>query len=662
MKIILLFLYLTIAVIASSERKLIIGSFLSQQEADRALEKFEAQLDSEFYVIQDQYGFNIVARASGRSYIVTLEPFENYKAAKEVKELLPPLYADAFINKYTPPTTSISENTAAAVQSIPTDQITEHNKEQTATEPTPKRPSTQTASAHMETPQQSVEPDPITPIVQPSSSPQPTTAVKPPPTPEPIVSNTVVQQPSNSTTTQPIMHDTVKQPSAPSIQESASTESQPLSLASTKGNSLFIYALLAAVILLLLLIKFYRDNQLLKEKLQASDTLYNNCCDEKNHLEETLTSKDAFLENLTLSLKKPIDSILSSTRALIEISTNRKEHELLDNITASSSKLDEVINNIIDITNLRSNALDLERVEFNINTILETVATSANQMAQEKGVEITFDVDTKMPIKFMGDPLRINQILTNILNQSLNNTQRGEVIISVKPISVTEQSANLEFTFRDTGVGFRQEEIDSVFNDFADEHVYNIDSNIKIGLIMSKQLINTMGGDIKLKSSYGHGSSFVFNLVLDLPEKIEQRKYRLPYKEIMKYSALIVDNNVLAARVLRQQLEYFHLKVKPSFSWEHAAKIIHDEFHHVDFLILNSNVLGETSIEELSDIADKQGLQIVFVVHDMRDIHYQIMEKFKHAHFLHKPFTQKKLLELLTTIHEINLEKESYES
>ncbi len=646
------FLFLTfIALYASSERKIIIGSFPSQNDADKALEKFESQLDAEFYVIQDQYGFNIVARPSGRSFIIALEPFESYQAAKEVKEFLPPTYADAFINKYTPP-----------LEPQPSEQI--ETKDIITSVPVQKpvrTPSPKPVLATVEVPQAQNKPATVPEHAVVPKKPLQETASQNSAPVTPIEPQDTIPAPSTkSNPTAAVASDATEIPSVivQEVQAETTTAQEP----SNSTNTLFIVALLAAIVLLLALIKLYRDNQLLKEKLHASDTLYNGCCDEKNHLEETLTSKDAFLENLTLSLKKPIDTILSAAHTLSDISTNRKEHELLDNITASSSKLDEVINNIIDITNLRSNALDLEHVEFNINTILETVASSANQMALEKGVEITFDIDTKMPIKYMGDPLRINQILTNILNQSLNNTQRGEIIISLKPRSVTQKSIDLEFTFRDTGIGFRQEEIDSVFNDFADEHVYNIDSNIKIGLIMSKQLINTMGGDIKLKSSYGHGSSFVFNLVLDLPEKIEQRKYRLPYKEIMKYSALIVDNNVLAARVLRQQLEYFHLKVKPSFSWEHAAKIIHDEFHHVDFLILNSNVLGETSIEELSDIAEKQGLQIVFVVHDMRDIHYQIMEKFKHAHFLHKPFTQKKLLDLLITIHEINLEKESYES
>ncbi len=651
--IILLFLTL-ISLYASSERKIIIGSFPSQNEADKALEKFESQLDAEFYVIQDQYGFNIVARPSGRSFIIALEPFENYRVAKEVKAFLPPTYADAFINKYIPPSKpkvrefiAPKENIIEPIpmqDAVPT--MSERLASAALTAPQPKEINATDTPVDVTTPKEAVTTSPLQPQTLPPVTP---------------VHTDNTSAPTSNTAETTVATNAIEEPSAtvPSLQEEADATVQKPSESS--NNLPLIAAVLAAIALLIALIKLYRDNQLLREKLHASDTLYNGCCDEKNHLEETLTSKDAFLENLTLSLKKPIDTILSATLSLSEISTNRKEHELLDNITASSSKLDEVINNIIDITNLRSNALDLEHVEFNINTVLETVASSANQMALEKGIEITFDVDTKMPIKYMGDPLRINQILTNILNQSLNNTQRGEIIISLKPRSVTESSIDLEFTFRDTGIGFRQEEIDSVFNDFADEHVYNIDSNIKIGLIMSKQLINTMGGEIKLKSSYGHGSSFVFNLVLDLPKQVEQRKYRLPYKEIMKYSALIVDNNVLAARVLRQQLEYFHLKVKPSFSWEHAAKIIHDEFHHVDFLILNSNVLGETSIEELSDIAEKQGLQIVFVVHDMRDIHYQIMEKFKHAHFLHKPFTQKKLLDLLITIHEINLEKESYE-
>ncbi len=624
MKTIFLLFLITISLFASSERKIIIGSFPSQLAADKALKKFQSKLDSEFLATQDQYHFNIVARVSGNSYIIALEPFESYQEAKKIKNLLPDTYADAFINKYIPPKTEPEEVVIIEAEEAIAQEVIIQDYE--------------------------------TPLaIEEHITPKQTDSTAPPV--EKIIQEKVIQEsiPPQSVETVNASLPAVAKP----LEEPLKEESIELIPSQDSNSSMLLSILIAgASLLFLLLIKFFRDNLLLKEKFKSSESLYYNCFDEKNNLEETLKSKDAFLENLTHSLKKPIDSILHSTHSLSSITTNRKEHELLDSIATSSSKLDEIINNIIDITNLRSNSLNLERIEFNINNILETVATSVNQTAQEKNIEITFDVDTKIPIKFMGDPLRINQILTNILNQSLNNTQRGEVIISLKALECSDTSVNLEFTFRDTGTGFKQEDIDSVFKDFVDEHVYNIDSNIKIGLIMSKQLINTMGGDINLKSSYGHGSSFVFNIVLDLPEKVELRKYRLPYKEIMKYSVLIVDNNVLAARVLRQQLEYFHLKVKPSFSWEHAAKIIHDEFHHIDFLILNSNILGETSIEELSDIAEKQDLQIAFVVHDMRDIHYQIMEKFKHAHFLHKPFTQKKLLDLLVKIHEINLEKE----
>ncbi len=624
MKTIFLLLLIIISLFASSERKVIIGSFPSQLEADKALKKFQSKLDSEFLATQDQYYFNIVARASGNSYIIALEPFESYQDAKKIKNLLPDAYADAFINKYIPQKTKPEEIViieeeviVQAQETVPQDYEAPVAVEENITL---KQTNTTTT--------------PVEQFIQ-----------------EKLKQELVPQ--SAETINAPL--PAITKPLEQSLKKEST---EPIPSQDSNSSMLLLGLIAGASLLLLLLAKFFRDNRLLREKLKSSESLYYDCFDEKNNLEETLKSKDTFLENLTHSLKKHIDSILHSTHSLSGISTNRKECELLDSITASSSKLNEIINNIIDITNLRSNSLNLEHIEFNINNVLETVAASVNQIAQEKSIEITFDVDTKIPIKFIGDPLRINQILTNILNQSLNNTQKGEVVISLKALTCSETSIDLEFTFRDTGTGFKQEDIDSVFKDFADEHVYNIDSNIKIGLIMSKQLINTMGGEIKLKSSYGHGSSFIFNIVLDLPEKVELRKYRLPYKEIMKYSALIVDNNVLAARVLRQQLEYFHLKVKPSFSWEHAIKIIHDEFHHIDFLILNSNILGETSIEELSDIAEKQGLQIAFVVHDMRDIHYQIMEKFKYAHFLHKPFTQKKLLDLLVKIHELNLEKE----
>ncbi|MEA2110704.1 MAG: ATP-binding protein [Campylobacterota bacterium] len=628
MKIVLLLFITIYTLFASPERKIILGSAIDVPSAKKAFERFHSRIDDNFLGLQQQYGFNIVARSSGDSYIIVLEPFRNYKEAKAVKKQLPNAYDDAFINKY-----SVSKGLIiVATTKIETPKIIETTTSKEAPELTTEVNTTAIEKTTMEN--SVVLPQQTLPELAPN-----------------------IEEERNIS--ESISIEDVKQ----KVKKSVTPIEIKATQTHSKGGNALIYITIALALILIPLIaitlKLYQDIKKLKTALLNTEEDFHSCFHDKEDLLATLESKDSFLDNLTFSLKNSIDSILSSLYILDNAKLNRKEYESYENIIASISKINEVINNIIDITKLQSNSLELENIKFNLNNILETTANSIHKQAQEKRIEITFDIDTLLPIRFMGDPLRMNQILTNILNHSILNTQEGEIVISVKEKKRTTDTIELQFTIKDTGVGYKKDEARALFENLSETSGYSVDSNVKIGLVMSKHLINKMGGDIELKSSYGHGSSFIFNVILELPKKMEQRKYRLPYKKIMEYSTIIIDNNVLAARVLRQQLEYFHLKVKPSFSWEHAVKLIEDEFSQIDFIIINSTILGEASIEELSSTAEKRGLQIVFIVHDMRDINYQVIEKFKFSHFLHKPYTQKKLFDLLVKIHENNLKAQS---
>jgi signal transduction histidine kinase len=606
---------------ASPERKIIIGSYFSEKETLKAFEAFQANLHSDFLTLQKEHQFNITARTSGHAYIIALEPFNSYEEAKNIKALLPQAFSNAFINKYVVP----ENESILAIQQAEAAEVIQSSE--------PLIPE--------------VQEQPLEKEVEPIAAADSNETESIPDIAAVIEENITAEAPK------PVSQELVSSPS-PAQQ----AEAVPQQLHNNADLLSYVLSIIAVIFLLALMLQ-YRKNRHLQRLLEKSVSSCNAFIEEKNAFEQTLTSKDTFLENLTNSLKTPVDSIINASHALSHIPLERKEHDLLDAIILSSSKLNAIINNILDITKLRSDHLELEHVEFNLNQILETIAATVHKKAQEHNTELTFDIDTKLPVKFIGDPLRINQLMTNILNRSISNAEKGEVVIAIKELRRTPNEITLEFVFRDSGVGYKQEEIDTFFNDFADANVYDLDSNTKIGLVMSKQLINKMGGDIVLKSSYGHGSSFIFNITLELPKKLEQRKYRLPYKKIMDYSVLIIDNNVLAARVLRQQLEYFHLKVKPSFSWEHALKMLHNEFQHVDLLILNTTILAETSIEELAQVAEMKAFQIAFIVHDMRDINYQTIERFKSAHYLHKPYTQKKLIDLLVRVYESKLEDNS---
>ncbi len=626
MKIHVLLFILTLSLFASSERKIIIGSFSNTILAKKAFTQFQSKLDNDFSDLQTEYGFNVLVRASGRSYIIVLEPFRNYKEATTIKGKLPEAYADAFINKYTVPEPSsvISILKAKELEVIETIIV----KEVAVTEP-----------IEVNITQNNVSLEKNVTIEMNST----------------VEENTTVDElPSVAEVEEPTLVITK------SIEKYESSKTTPIKEPLPQESTLsYIEIILSLIVLIFVgfVFKLYKNNKILKKKVLEVELMLDESLRENEDLINTLKSKDIFLENLSANLKVALDSILNATDLLVDVDFNRREHESFEKIKASALKVNEVINNIIDISKLRSNRLELESIHFNLNNVLETAINSVHSISQEKRVEITFDIDTNLPIEFIGDPLRMNQIMSSLLHQSIDNTHEGELTISIKEATKFDNFMKLDFTIKDTGIGYKQDDLDKIFQDFTYNGSSSTDSGTKVGLVMSKHLINKMGGDIELQSDYGNGSKFIFNIDLELPQDIELRKYRLPYKNIMNYSTVIIDNNIMATSILRKQLEYFQLKVQPSFSWEHANKIINNEFNTFDFLIINSTILGEISIDELSASLKDKVIQVVFIVHDMRDINYQIIDKFKYTHFLHKPYTQKKLFDLLVKIHESNLKR-----
>ncbi len=611
MRTLFVLLWLSLSLSASTERKIIVASFPTEMEAQKALTNFQLKLSSQFLALKKRYQFTIVARSSGRSYIIALEPFNSYKEAKDVKSTLPTDYNDAFINRYTAPESS------TIIKIIETDNNFKA--------PIVKRESIETA-----------------PLKIPFEKRE-------------KIDNSVDKKLSKKIASIIQKMETDKTPLNREVTPTAHTLTEKSSM-----PSYLLPAILSAIIVLLLalLFRLYRNQQRLKQESRSSKSTYYTCLNTKNTLNETLKSKDSFLENLTHHLKKLIETLSDSTDSLHDATRPHDHQKIVDRIKVSTSKLDEIINNIIDITKLQSNRLSLEQIEFDLNHVLETTAISIYQSAQEKGIEITFDINIDLPVKFIGDPVRITQILINMLTYSIHHIDKGEIVISINKRLTSHDDFNLEFALRDRGNSYNEEEIKSIFDTPKTENHfdYTFDSDTNMGLLMAKQLIDKMGGSVTLNISHRQETNFIFDILVNLPETVESRKYRLNYKEIMDYTILVIDNNMLAARVLRQQLEYFHINVQSVFTWIDALKVINSDFQSIDFIILNSTILGELSIEELSIISKKNALPIVFIVHDTRDINYQIIEKIKHAYFLNKPYTQKALVELLTKIYEKRLE------
>jgi len=251
-----------------------------------------------------------------------------------------------------------------------------------------------------------------------------------------------------------------------------------------------------------------------------------------------------------------MNAIIGLSHILMETSLDKKQFEYMSKIKNSGDLLLGIINDILDFSKIEAGKLDVETIEFNLNTTLENVSNMISVKAEEKGLECVFDIDNSVPAMIKGDPLRLGQVIINLMNNAVKFTPKGEVVLKSKMLSSSEGKNLLQFEVIDTGIGLTKEQIGNLFQSFsqADSSTSRKYGGSGLGLTISKQLVELMGGTIRVESTYGAGSRFIFTIET---EQLERRSYRLPSRSLMKKKVLIADPNAKTSAALTQMLGYF---------------------------------------------------------------------------------------------------------
>ena len=195
--------------------------------------------------------------------------------------------------------------------------------------------------------------------------------------------------------------------------------------------------------------------------------------------------------------------------------------------------------------------------------ILDYIADMIGLKAKEKGIELIFDIDHEVRANFLGDPLRISQIILNMMSNAIKFTEIGSVSVKVHSHDVDERRTRLQFEVKDTGIGLTQAQINSLFQSYtqADAATSRKYGGTGLGLTISKQLTELMNGQIWVESTYKEGCTFFINLELEYEKPHEFRVYHLPSKEIMQKRILIIDSHENTTNALTNMLGYFHMNV-----------------------------------------------------------------------------------------------------